>query len=138
MGKFIMLGEDWRKLINEHNIHVILATCIPETDFLMGKMVVYLQTTHPSLFITTHYASFYDKERLVLGILKPVPNDLKDLAEPDTLVGKPNDQVLEIHTENVVHITIVRENEKDELFNHLKKFMQLIQKTTSNKNNNEN
>ena len=125
MNKFIVLGEDWRKLIDENNIQMILVTSVPETEVMMNKMVEYLAQNHPSLFIRSYYHVYNDKEQLVLGILKPVPNDLKDLAEPDTLVGNFNDQVLEIQTNDIVHITIVRASEKDELFDCLKKFMEL-------------
>lgn len=132
MTKFITLGEDWRKLIDENNIHMILMTSIPETDALMEKMVEYLKQNHPALFIE----SYYHGEQLLLGVLKPAPKDLQDLVSPDTIVGKPNDQVLEIQTKDVVHITIVREREKDELFDSLKRFMQINPKF--NKNNNDN
>jgi hypothetical protein len=135
MTKFIALGEDWRKLITEKNIHMILMTSVPETDVLMDKMVEYLNQNHPALFIH----SYYYNENLVLGILKPVPEDLKELIEPDTLVAKANDQVLEIQTNDIVHITIVRESEKDELFDCLKQFMHLKPKNNPfNKKNNDN
>ena len=121
MTKFITLGENWEDLISRKDVEMILMTCVPETDALMDKMVAYLQENHPALFVS----SYYYNEHLTLGILKPVPEDLKDLVHPDTVIGRKNEHVLEVQTKDVVHITIVQEKDTDALFKSLNSFLQL-------------
>lgn len=121
MTKFIALGENWEELISKKDVEMILMTCVPDNDALMDNMVAYLQKNHPALFVS----SYYYNEHLVLGILKPVPDDLKDLVQPDTIVAKKNEHVLEVKTKDVIHITIVKEKDTNALFTRLNNFLQL-------------
>lgn len=96
-------------------------TCVPDNNALMDNMVAYLQKNHPALFVS----SYYYNEHLVLGILKPVPDDLKDLVQPDTMIAQKNEHVLEVQTKDVTYITIVREKDTNALFNSLNNFLQI-------------
>jgi hypothetical protein len=61
----------------------------------------------------------------VLGVLKPQPPDLKDLLEPDVLIGFAGDMIIEVEMNDVQHITIVKANEQDKLYERLNAFMQI-------------
>lgn len=136
MNKFIILGEDWHKLLTEKTITMILVTSIPDSQSLMTSMIDYLQEKHPTLFLR----SYYDKDRLVLGILKPQPPDLKDLLEPDILIAFAGDMVIEVEMNDVYHVSIVKADEQDNLYEHLSSFMQInpSKKNLFNKNQNDN
>ena len=121
MNKFIILGEDWHNLLTEKTITMILVTSVPDSENLMNSMVDYLAKRHPSLFLSSYYAN----NRLVLGVLKPQPPDLKDLLEPDVLIGFAGDMIIEVEMNDVQHITIVKANEQDKLYERLNAFMQI-------------
>lgn len=136
MQKFIVLGEDWHTLLTEKNITMILVTSVPDSDKLMNSMVDYLSEKHPTLFLR----SYYDRNRLVLGILKPQPADLKDLLEPDVLIAFGGDMIIEVEMNEVQHISIVKYDEQDKLYDRLSSFMQINprKKKLFNKKNDDN
>ena len=136
MNKFIILGEDWHNLLTEKTITMILVTSVPDSENLMTSMINYLQEKHPTLFLR----SYYDKDRLVLGILKPQPPDLKDLLEPDVLIGFGGDMIIEVEMNEVHHISIVKADEQEKLYECLSSFMQINprKKKLFNKNNDDN
>jgi hypothetical protein len=127
MNKFIILGEQWSDLIANAKIQMIMATTVPPSLEGMETLADYLSSTHEDLFIRAYNDDITDK--CLIGILKPTPNDLKDLIPHETLILQAKDILLEIELDETKHLTVVEPKEQNELYASLSGFLRKTDKT---------
>lgn len=127
MSKFIILSEPWREVMALNDIETIIVTSVPHNRIQLQNHAELIGQAHHDLFVR----AYWEDRTYVLGILKPSTKELRQLVAHDVLVAQGGDMIVEIDFKDIKHITLVVQNETDDLYVMLQEFLKSHPKSSA-------